>query len=143
MIVPDINLVLYAHDTGSPFFAGAKAWWEGILNGIEPVGLPWTVGLAFIRLTTQPNIYERPNTAEEAIEIVAEWLRQTAVRPIGPGDRHLDLMKGLLNKGGAAGKLVTDAHLAALAIEHNAVLHTHDRDFQRFSGVRIHDPLAP
>ncbi len=142
MIIPDINLVLYAHDSRSPFFDRAKPWWEGLLNGVESVGLPWAVGLAFIRLTTQANVYEKQNTPEEAVETVAEWLRQPVVRPIWPGDNHLNLMKGLLNEAQAAGKLVTDAHLAALAIEYNAVLHTHDRDFQRFSGIRLHDPLG-
>ncbi|HEY3779806.1 MAG TPA: TA system VapC family ribonuclease toxin [Fimbriimonadaceae bacterium] len=141
MIIPDINLVLYAHDSRSPFFSRANPWWEGLLNGVESVGLPWVVCLAFIRLTTQANVYGKPNTPEEAIETVSEWFKQPTVRAIAPGDRHLPLMKGLLIEARAAAKLVTDAHLAALAMEYGAVLHSHDRDFQRFSGIRLHDPL--
>jgi uncharacterized protein len=142
VIVPDVNLLLYATDATSPHHESAKAWWSGCLGGTEVIGIPWSTTLAFLRLTTSPRIYERPLTADEAITVVRQWFALPGVVPLEPTARHVDLLADLLGPTGTAGNLVTDAHLAALAIENGAALHSADRDFGRFPGLVWKNPLA-
>jgi toxin-antitoxin system PIN domain toxin len=141
LIVPDISLLLYAHDDHSQFHQKAKAWWEGAVNGDESVGIPWVVTLGFVRLSTSRTIFRFPWTVDESMAVVSRWFDSPVVWPIHPGDRHLRVLSQLMQSAQGGGKLVTDAHLASIAIEHRATLHSHDRDFQRFSGLIIHDPL--
>jgi uncharacterized protein len=142
VIVPDVNLLLYATDTLSPHHDRAHAWWRRALRGPEPVGLPWSTVLAFLRLTTNPRIYREPLSSREAVDIVAVWRGRSHVVPIEPTQRHLDVLAGLLDGVGTAGNLVTDAHLAALAVEYGATLCSADADFSRFPGLSWHNPLA-
>lgn len=141
MIVPDLNLIVFAYSPASPFHSGAIKWWERLLNGSEMVGIPWLVSTGFIRLTTHPKVFSTPLSVDSATEIVSTWYVQPNVRALEPGSRHLTLLSSLLHQVQVGGKLVSDAHLAAIAIEHRAVLHSHDRDFERFSGLQLHDPL--
>ncbi len=142
MILPDVNLLIYAHDAASPHHASARRWWEDTLNGAREVGLPWAVALGFVRLTTHPRVMRSPLAGPAAVAIVASWSTCPVLRPIEPGLRHLALVSELLAAAGVAGSLTTDAHLAALAIEHRAVLHTNDRDFGRFPGLQWVNPIA-
>ncbi|MBI3688233.1 MAG: type II toxin-antitoxin system VapC family toxin [Actinobacteria bacterium] len=141
MIVPDVNLLLYAVDSGSPHHETAATWWRSALKGREPIGLPWVTALAFLRLTTNPRIFVRPLGAVQAADVVEGWFGRRHVVPIEPTQRHLALLRGLLDAVGTAGNLVTDAHLAALAIEHGATLCSADADFGRFPGLRWRNPL--
>ena len=141
MIVPDVNLVLYAYNEDAPFHAAAKTWWERCLSEDEPIGLAWAVILGFVRLMSNRRVLARPLPAAEAVRHCGSWLAQPNARIILPGSTHMDILAGLL--GGPVGpNLVTDAHLAALAIEHQAELHSNDSDFARFPGLRWRNPVA-
>jgi uncharacterized protein len=139
--LPDVNLFLYAYDSRSPRHAMARDWLAQTLSGAETVGLSWTVLLAFIRLSTRSVVVERPLDASAAIELVQSWLDQPCVTVINPTERHAAVLRELLLPLGTAGNLTTDAHLAALAIEHGALLCSCDTDFARFAGLRWVDPL--
>jgi toxin-antitoxin system PIN domain toxin len=140
--LPDVNLFLYAYDSRSTRHAAARDWLEQTLSGTETVGLAWIVLLAFIRLSTRPRVVERPLDANAAIELVESWLEQPCVTAIDPTERHTAVLRELLAPLGTAGSLTTDAHLAALAIEHGALLCSCDTDFSRFGGLRWADPLS-
>lgn len=142
MILPDLNLLVYAHNSAAPHHQQARAWWQAALNGRTAVGLPWAVTCGFIRLVTHPRILVTPLRPAAAMARVRAWFTAPAALALDPGPRHLDLLEALLSGLGIAGALTTDAHLAALAIEHGAVLHTNDTDFARFEGLRWMNPLA-
>lgn len=142
MIIPDINLLLYACDSGSPFHARAAAWWEKCLSGSEPVGLPPVVVFGFLRIGTHGRVFRHPMTPAEAAKHVRSWLAQPVVQLLELGNDHVEQVLGLLEKLGTAGNLVTDAQLAALAMDSGAVLHTADADFLRFPGLKWLNPLT-
>jgi toxin-antitoxin system PIN domain toxin len=139
--LPDVNLLLYAADSISPRHGPARAWVGETLSGTETVALAWAVLLAFLRLSTNPAVFERPLRAEEALDLIDGWLERPCVTVVEPGERHSALLRELLSAAGTAGNLTSDAHLAALAIEHGAVLCSCDSDFSRFPGLRWADPL--
>lgn len=141
MILPDINLVIYAYYEDSPFHVHARAWWERCLSGTEPVGIAWVVVLGFVRLMSNRRMLARPLPASEAARRCRSWLLQPNVRTVLPGPTHMDILSGLLS-GPMGPNLITDAHLAALAIEHQAELHSNDGDFARFSGLIWRNPIA-
>ncbi len=142
MKVPDLNLLIYAVDRRSTSHKAAVAWWNGLLSGNETVGFSWTVLLGFIRLTTNPSVVREPLSADEALDYVDRWLAQPITTVIEPTARHSAVLRDLLDPVGAGGNLVSDAHLAALAIEHGAELCSADRDFGRFPGLRWTNPLG-
>lgn len=142
MIVIDANVLLYAYDRSDPRHQRAARWLEATLGGDDEVGLALTTLLAFVRITTDPRVYERPMAAQVAVGHVRRWLDRRNVQLIGPSDRHWSTLIDLMARGQARGPLVMDAHLAALSIEHGATLATTDRDFKRFSGLRTVDPTA-
>lgn len=142
MIVPDVNLLVYAYDTESPRHAKAQAWLEELLGSTRPVGFSWISMLGFIRIVTNPRAVTRPLSAQVACEHVKEWLEQPYAFVLEPSSRHAELLFGMLTSLGTAGNLTTDAHLAALAIGHQAELHSTDPDFARFEGLRWRNPLA-
>jgi uncharacterized protein len=139
----DANLLLYAVDERSPRHPDARSWLEMQLNGSETIALSWSVLLAFVRLSTSPRVFETPLSGERAFDTVDAWLAQPCVTIVHPGDRHAAVMRRLLASPGMAGNLVSDAHLAALAIENGAELYSCDTDFARFVGLRWVDPLRP
>ncbi len=141
MIVPDVNLLLYAHDGDAPRHDSARRWWEDLVNGAERVGVPWVVSTAFVRLLTQRKVLLRPATPEQALDYVREWFRFPHITPINPGPDHLAHMRRNLAAAGVGGNLVTDAHIAALAMEYQAEVHSNDSDFSRFPGLRWRNPL--
>ena len=140
MIAPDINLLVYATDQESQFHEGAKAWLEEVLSGTEPIGFAWNVLLGFLRISTRS--VRKPLTAEQALGLVGLWLAQPNVSIIEPGPRHFELLSGLLLSVGTAGNLTSDAHLAAIALEHAADVYSADADFGRFTGLPWHNPVA-
>jgi len=142
VILPDLNLVIYAHNADAPAHAASRSWWEGLLNSGEPVAIPWAVVLGFIRLMTHRAVLITPMHASVAVERVRSWFARSNVQSIEPGPQHLEILDRLLGAAGAAGNLTTDAHLAALAIEHQCELHSNDTDFARFSGLRWRNPLS-
>ena len=142
MIVPDVNLLLHAHDSQSRRHEAARTWWEALMNGSGTVGLPWVAILGFIRIATHPKILDNPLDAGGACSRVRSWLARPQTALVHPGDRHADILFDLLESAGSAGNLTTDAHLAALAIEHQAELHSTDADMARFPGLRWVNPIA-
>jgi toxin-antitoxin system PIN domain toxin len=142
MILPDINLLLHAHNRGSRVHEAARSWWADLMTGGRTVGLPWAVLLGFIRISTHPAVAARPLPVEEACALVSSWLERPQTGILHPGERHAPIVFGLLESLGAAGNLTTDAHLAALAIEHQAELHSTDADFARFPGLKWRNPLT-
>lgn len=141
MILVDANLLLYAYDSGSAHHNGARGWLESALSKPQPVGLAWTAILAFLRIGTDRRLRQQAPSMGEAASIVSSWLDRPNVTLLNPGERHWEILRGLAIKGQVQGRLVMDAHLAALAIEHGAELATTDRDFTRFPGLRILNPL--
>jgi hypothetical protein len=141
VILVDVNLLIYAIDADSPHHRRAHRWLEDALSGTTPLGLAWIVMLAFLRLTTRPGILKRPLPLEEALRFIDDWLAQPYVRAIAPGENHWPLLRSLVKAAGTAGNLTSDAHLAALAIEHGCVVCSTDRDFKRFAGLEHVNPL--
>jgi toxin-antitoxin system PIN domain toxin len=139
--LPDVNLLLYAYDSRSPRHAPARLWLEQVLSGAETVGLAWNVLLGFIRLSTRSAVVEHPYEVTEAISLVESWIAQPCATVVNPTERHASVLRELLAPLGAGGNLTSDAHLAALAIEHGATLCSSDTDFSRFVGLRWADPL--
>ena len=142
MIVPDLNMLIYAHNRRAPEHVAAQIWWRELLRGEEAVGLAWVVINGFIRLMSQRGVLASPLSPTDASAYVENWLNQSHIAPINPGDGHLTYFRRYLAVPGAGPNLVTDAHIAALATEHNAEVHTNnDADFARFSGLRWRNPL--
>lgn len=142
MSLVDANLLLYAQDNLSEHHERARTWWDAQLSGGGPVGLCWPVIVAFIRIATNARLHQRPLTLAEAIGCVESWLGQPGVRVLLPTEQHWGLFQDMLRAGKAAGNLVTDAHLAALAVEHQCVLYSTDSDFARFRGLKWKNPIA-
>ncbi|MEE4331327.1 MAG: type II toxin-antitoxin system VapC family toxin [Wenzhouxiangella sp.] len=143
MIVPDVNLLVYAINADAPQHERARVWWDEALSGSETVGMTWLVMTSFLRLTTHSRVFRNPMTSNQALAFTTSWLAQPCVEAIAPGDRHWLVLSQLLRDSGTAGNLTNDAHLAAIAIEHDACLHSADNDFHRFPGLKHHNPLAP
>jgi toxin-antitoxin system PIN domain toxin len=142
MICPDVNLLLYAVDTGSPHHVEAKRWWMGALSSSATVALTHVVVIGFVRLATHARVFERPLTLDEAFGLVDSWLAMPNVRWVSPGGQHWELLKQNLRDAGTAGNLTTDAHIAAVAAEFGLIVHSNDADFGRFAGIKWVNPLA-
>ncbi|MSR21555.1 MAG: type II toxin-antitoxin system VapC family toxin [Gemmatimonadetes bacterium] len=141
MIIPDVNVLVYAYNSDSPLHDRARAWWEETLAMPSPVGIAWAVALGYIRITTHTRILANPLSPAVACRHVESWLAQPQVTLLHPGARHATILFDLLRRLGTAGNLTTDAHLAALAIEHQAEVCSTDADFSRFSGLAWSNPL--
>ncbi len=142
MIVPDVNLLIYAVNRDAPLHRQAKRWLESLMEGPETVGLPWNVLLAFIRLTTRQGPLQRPLSLTQSFDLIDEWLDCPSVNVLHPGPRHARVLRELIEPLGIGGNLTSDAHLAAIALEHGAELCSCDGDFARFKGLRYRNPLA-
>lgn len=142
MILIDANLLVYAVNRDLPPHPKARAWLEHVLSGSEGVGLPSIVLLAFLRLTTSRHIFERALTVQDATAYVDQWLSQPVVTVPAPGSSHWRILRNLLLQTGSGGNLTTDAHLAALALEHGYTVCSCDHDFKRFPGLKHIDPLV-
>lgn len=142
MILVDVNPLLNAYNRDFPAHAPARKWWEGAVNQGEAIGLAWVTILGFIRIMTNPRAMLNPMAVAEAVAAARSWLDLPNVDIVEPGPRHAEILFRLLGQVGVAGNLTTDAHLAALAIEHQARLASTDTDFARFPGLRWFNPLA-
>jgi uncharacterized protein len=136
----DANILLYAYDSDSAHHVACRSWLEAAFNSEETVALPWQTLLAFVRISTNSRATKRPLDSAEACKIVSSWLDQVNVNVIGAGERFWDILKDQMLEAHVAGPLVTDAALAALALEHGATLCSVDRDFRRFRGLKLIDP---
>ena len=142
MILVDANILLYAEDQLSPHHDKARTWWDATLSGAFPVCLCWTVLGAFIRIGTNPRVFEHPLSIDQAMTRVQSWLDQPCTRIVNPTERHWTVLQKMLRQGQAVANLVTDAHLAALSVEHGCELISTDSDFSRFPGIRWRNPLS-
>ena len=138
----DLNVLIYAVNRDSHAHDMARSWLERVLGEDEVVGIPWVVLVGFLRVTTGPRSMRSPLSAGAAIGVVDGWLALPNVVAVDPGESHWTILRELLGKTGTAGNLTTDAHIAALAIEHDAELCSTDADFGRFQGVRWVNPLT-
>ena len=142
MILVDANILVYAHVGAFPQHERARMWLDGELGGPSRVGLPWPSLLGFLRLVTNPRVFQRPEGMAEAWAQVTAWLDTDVAWIPHPTDRHRDVFASLLAAPGMQANLVPDAHLAALAIEHGLTLCSTDGDFGRFPALHWRDPLA-
>ena len=142
MIVPDINLLVYAYDSSSPHHEAAAGWWKGCMTGSEEIGMATVVIFGWVRLCTHPRVFQDPMTVGEAARRVESWLARPQVRILDPSPHHVRDALGLLESAGTAGNLTTDAQIAALVRQEKAVVHSNDTDFHRFPGIRCHNPLV-
>ena len=143
MKIVDANVLLYAVNEEALHHEPVRRWWDAALSGDEPIGLCWTVLLAFLRIATHPRAFARPLEPEQALAVVAAWLGHPNVRVVTETDTHWDILRSLLVATGTAGNLTTDAHLAALAIARGAWLVSCDADFARFPHLRWENPCDP
>lgn len=135
MKLVDANVLLYAVNEDEPHHAEAKSWLDSSLLDGETVGFAWSILLAFLRVSTRSPAFDEPFSTERAVAQIENWLAEPPAVVVEPTRRHLSLVAGLLRSVGTAGNLVNDAHLAALALEHNATVVSYDTDFARFEGV--------
>jgi toxin-antitoxin system PIN domain toxin len=142
MRIVDLNLLLYAVNSEAAQHTRARAWWEDAVNGEDTIGLAWVVLLGFLRLSTNPRVFPRPLAPDAAAARVGAWLARDNVQVIRERDDHWEILRRFLSGTGTAGNLTTDAHLAALAVSHDAVLVSSDADFARFKGLRLQNPLS-
>lgn len=142
MILIDTNVWLYACLSDTPHHPPCRAWLEVALSGEERIALPWQVAVSVLRISTQPKLLSRPLTLEQALQLMQSWLEQPLVEVLTPGERHWPILQQLLLQVGIAGNLSNDAHLAALALEHDCSLCSADADFRLFPGLRLINPLA-
>jgi uncharacterized protein len=141
VIVVDANVLIYAVNRDAPHHEEARMWLELALSGPDTVALPWNVLLAFLRLTTRAGLFRRPLPVATALDIVGLWLERESVTLLHPGPKHYKILRDLLLHRGTGGNLTSDAHLAALAIEHGAQLWSLDGDFARFPGLEWKSPF--
>lgn len=140
MILPDVNVLVHAHNADSSVHEAARAWWDGCLAGSEGVGLAWAVMLGFVRITTNRKVVARPLAVGEVMARMQEWLALPHVHIAHPSESHFGRLREQLDRLGTAGNLTTDAHLAVLAMERGYVLYSTDADFARFPGLRWSNP---
>jgi uncharacterized protein len=141
MMLLDANILIYAHNSLAQQHKRTKQWLQAALDSAEPIAMSWVTLLAFLRIMTDPRTFLDPLPIEDANGIAAAWLGHPAVSMLHPTERHWPILRRLAQDSQSRGPLVMDAHLAALAIEHGATLCTTDRDFTRFKGLRLVNPL--
>lgn len=141
MILVDANLLLYAYHPRAKQHEECRAWLEAALSGPDLVRFAWLTLWAFLRVATSPRVFDRPLSAVEAEAAISSWLDQPVAGILEPGERHWDILRGVIRDSQSAGPLVMDAVLAAIALEHGATVYTTDRDFARFSGLKWKNPL--
>jgi len=141
VIIPDVNLLVYAYNSDAPHHQRSKEWWEAAVQGSQPVAIPWVVALGFLRIMTSRTVLARPMTMATALQHLRSWMEQPSVRVLQPGPRHLTILEGFCEAGVLSSGLLSDAHIAALAVENQATVQSNDSDFCRFPGLRWSNPL--
>jgi uncharacterized protein len=142
VILPDVNLLLYAYDSTSQFHEKAASWWSACLSSTETVGLAAATAFAFIRIGTSSRAFADPLTVDEAAAHVEAWLQQPMVQVVETDTTDIRTALDLLRRTGGGSNLTSDAQLAALAARYDAVVHTADSDFARFPAISWYNPLA-
>jgi hypothetical protein len=142
MILVDVNLLISATAAQAPNHLAAKTWLNAVLQGDQEIGLPWAVLVGFVRIAANPRALTNPFTLDAALQQVGDWLGLPGVRVLHPTPAHERHFAEMCRGSKATGNLVTDAHLAALAIEHDCQLASNDTDFARFPGLRWVNPLT-
>ena len=142
MILPDLSILIHAHNSDSAVHSVAREWWDACLAGSEGVGLAWAVILGFIRITTHPKILSRPLPVIEVLDRIESWLVLSHIHIPHPSTRHFSRLRSNFEHVGTGGNLTTDAHLATLAVERGYILYSTDTDFARFPGLRCVNPCA-
>jgi uncharacterized protein len=142
MILPDVNVLVHAHNADSAVHERARIWWDACLAGAEGIGLAWAAMLGFVRVTTNRRVVARPLLVGQVMEHIATWLTLPHVHIAQPSDTHFARLRAELERLGVAGNLTTDAHLAVLAMERGYVLYSTDADFSRFRGLRWVNPCS-
>lgn len=143
MLIPDVNILLHAHRPDIPNSGGAREWLEAAAESGEGLGLSEPVWSGFLRIATNPRVFEDPSTMEQAAAFIEDLFAIPHCVPVMPGPRHRAIFMDLCHQAGVRGDRVPDAYLAALAIETGAVFITRDRGFGRYPGLRWRDPLSP
>ena len=144
MLLPDVNVLIYAHvEDSTPDHAAYAAWITRLATEPEPFALSVLVLSGFIRVVTNPRVFDPPSTLDQSFAFVSSLLERPTARIVGPGPDHLDIFERLCRESGAAGKLVADAQHAAIAVEHGCTMVSTDSDFSRFPGLRWQHPLRP
>ncbi|MBV9264694.1 MAG: type II toxin-antitoxin system VapC family toxin [Acidobacteriaceae bacterium] len=141
MTMIDANLLLYAYNADAPQHSRAVQWLTDLFDSDDIIGLAWTTIWAFVRICTNPRIWDNPLAMKDALGIVTRWLATPDVVIVQPGPRHWDILQQVILENSVSGPLVTDAVLAALAMEHGALLASTDQDFSRFDKLRWTNPL--
>ena len=141
MIVPDVNMLVYAYNLAAPRHDEARQWSDALLDGTEEVGLPWVVSTGFVRVITNPRIVSPSLSPVSAVDHLMDWFGRGHVTPLEPHDDHLELFRRIIAFAGSGPNLVPDAHIGALAMEYDAEVHSADSDFGRFPGVRWRNTL--
>lgn len=142
MLLPDVNVLIYAHRLESPEHSRYAEWLRRVARGPEPFALSELGASGFVRIVTNPKIWDEPTTTEDALTFIEALRRRTNARLLTHGSGSWDVFARLCVAARARGKLVADAYHAALAIEHGCELVTADGDFARFAGLRYRHPLA-
>lgn len=142
MILPDLNLLLYAYNPHTPQHGGARSWWEGAMNGDELIGMPLEIAFGFVRVATHPRLGAARVALADARRVVEGWMDLPQLRTLVPGALHFNRVMELMTAAMATGSVLSDAILAAYAIEHRATLFTNDGDFARFPGLMWRNPLV-
>jgi toxin-antitoxin system PIN domain toxin len=140
VILPDVNVLVHAHNADSAVHEAARRWWDGCLAGSEGVGLAWATLLGFVRVTTNRKVVVRPLAVRDVMARIGDWLELPQVHVAQPSERHFERLRAELERLGTAANLTTDAHLAVLAMERGYVLYSTDADFARFPGLRWVNP---
>lgn len=140
MLLPDVNILVYAHREDSPYHAQSLAWLENLINSDESFAMSELVFSGFIRIVTHSKIFNPPSSLKDALSFVDQIRNQTNCVIVSPQERHWDIFTRLCKKSNAKGNLIPDAYFAALAIETGSEWVTTDRDFSRFEGLRWFSP---
>jgi len=142
LIIVDSNILIYSVNSTSPFHVKAKDWLEGLFSGSDRVGLPWVSVWSFVRITTNHRLFKRPLSVDAARTVVSDWVSHPSCLMIEPGVRHFQILFDLVSKYQAAGPLLSDAVVAALALEHGGRLASTDQDFARFAVLDWINPIG-
>jgi toxin-antitoxin system PIN domain toxin len=142
MLLVDANLLIYAYDEVAREHKASRRWLSDLLGGHTPVGFPWISLMAFVRVTTNKKLFDKPYTTDEAFDVVGNWLSAPASRIVHPGEDHLRLVKVIAKANKLEGSDLTDAHLAAIAVEYGCPLATTDTNFPTFDGLKLINPLS-
>ncbi len=143
MILPDVNVLVYAFRSEAVQHKDFKQWLDGVVSGAEAFAVTETVLSGFVRIVTNPRIFQQPDSVEDAFAFLDQILAQPQCVLVGPGIRHWEIFRNLCRDSGAKGNLIPDAFLAAIAIESGCEWITTDRDYSRFGGLKWRHPLAP